>query len=96
MQNTELFRRIARGDATYVIPNRFKAELRIAEEDLPGEELRLLEEVRNRMGGHLKHAPLSLECWLTGRSPAMTVTEGERDHIRAIAREMNISLRNER
>lgn len=96
MQNAELFRRIARGNEPYTIPNRFQAGLRVAEEDLPGEESRLLDAVRDRMGGPWKHAPLSLECWLVGRSPAMTVTEGERYHIWTIAREMNISLRNER
>jgi hypothetical protein len=96
VQNAALYRRIARGNETYVVPNRFKTHEQVLEENLPDEEARLLEEVRTRMGGPFKHAPLSFECWLIGRSPAMTITEGERGIIQAIAQEMNISLRNER
>lgn len=97
MQNNELYERLALRGSSYEIPNRYKAGIRIPFwEELPPIELRLLSEVRGAMGGQWKWSSLSLEMWLVGRSPAMTVTEGERGIISDIARDLGISIKNER
>lgn len=79
------------------IPNRRKAGIRYHEvAELPRDEQWLLQAVHMHMDTDNKMAAVSLECWLLGRSPAMTVTEAEREQIRQLARERGISLKNER
>lgn len=97
MQNVELRERMSLKGASYEIPNRFRDSTLIPSwEELPPIELRLLAEVREAMGGQWRWSSLSLEMWLVGRSPAMTVTEGERYHISEIARDLGVSIKNER
>lgn len=79
------------------IPNRRKAGIRYHKvAELPRDEQWLLQAVHLHMDTDNKMAAISLECWLLGRSPAMTVTEAEREQIKQLAAERGISLKNER
>jgi len=80
----------------YFVPNRRKHKKALSADRLPYIELRLLDLVEEQMGGRLSHPYISLKCWLLGLTPAMTVTEAERQEIRTIADLIHVSIRNER